>query len=190
MKRFATLLFSLALLSPAAWAEDYVIDSQGQHAYINFRIQHLGYSWLMGRFDRFSGDFSYDEKQPEKAKVAVEIDINSINTNHAERDKHLKTPDFFDAKKYPTATFVSTGFKDLGNGKAQLMGNLTLHGVTKPVTLDVLHVGHGQDPWGGYRRGFEATTTLKLADFNMDVTRLGPASATAQLMIGVEGIRK
>ncbi|MEW8500533.1 MAG: YceI family protein, partial [Candidatus Thiodiazotropha taylori] len=80
--------------------------------------------------------------------------------NHAERDKHLRGEDFLYVDKYPTAKFVSTGFKELGDGKASLHGDLTLRGVTKPVEIDVQHIGHGDDPWGGYRRGFFGTTEI------------------------------
>jgi len=192
MKRFILSLmligFGSALAFPAN-AADYVIDTKDDHAFIQFRIQHLGYSWLYGRFNEFSGSFSYDEDNPEKAKVKVTIDTNSIDTNHAERDKHLRSKDFFDVEKYPEAKFVSTAYKPLGNGKAKLTGDLTLHGVTRPVTIDVEQIGAGPDPWGGYRRGFLGTTTIKLADFGIDYN-LGPASTTAQVTLSIEGVRQ
>jgi polyisoprenoid-binding protein YceI len=186
-----TMLLTGALLftSSAALAEDYVIDTKGAHAFIQFKISHLGYSWLVGRFNTFDGEFSYDEKDPAAAKVVVNIDTASIDSNHAERDKHLRSEDFLNVGKYPKAKFVSTSFKELGDGKAELVGDLTLHGVTKPVTIDVEHVGHGTDPWGGYRRGFAGTTTFALKDFGIDYD-LGPASQEVELFLSVEGIRK
>lgn len=183
------LLFGLGAASFTAQAEDYVIDTKGDHAFIQFRIQHLGYSWLYGRFNEFSGQFSYDEKQPEKASVSVTIDTASIDTNHAERDKHLRSKDFFDVKKYPEASFVSTAYKPMGKGKGKLSGNLTLHGVTKAITIDVEQVGAGPDPWGGYRRGFIGTTTLTLKDFGIDYD-LGPSSTTAEVILSIEGVRQ
>lgn len=183
-------VLALVLSVPGlASAADYVIDTQGAHAFIQFKISHLGYSWLLGRFNDFSGSFSYDEKNPNAAKVEVLIKTASLDSNHAERDKHLRGSDFFDVDKYPEARFVSTAFKDKGDGTAVLTGNLTLKGVTKPVTIDVKHVGHGTDPWGGYRRGFEGKTTLTLKDFGIDYD-LGPAARTAELFLSVEGIRK
>ncbi len=179
----------LSVSSLSLQAADYVIDTKGAHAFIQFKISHLGYSWLLGRFNQFSGDFSYDEKNPSAAKVNVEIDVASIDSNHAERDKHLRGEDFLDVKQHPKASFVSTSFKDLGEGKAELMGDLTLHGVTKPITIDVTHVGHGEDPWGGYRRGFQGQTRFALADFGIDYN-LGPASEEVELYLSVEGIRK
>lgn len=186
----ASLVLGAVLALPGlAAAEDYVIDTKGAHAFIQFRIKHLGYSWLLGRFNEFSGTFSYDENNPEASKVSVVINMASVDTNHAERDKHLRGKDFFDVEKYPEARFVSTGFKDNGDGTAVLTGELTLKGVTRPVTIDVKHVGHGPDPWGGYRRGFEGRTTITLRDFNIDFD-LGPASRQAELFLSVEGIRQ
>ena len=177
------------LLSTTVQAADYVIDTKGAHAFIQFHIKHLGYSWLVGRFNTFSGEFSYDENDPGSAKVSVLIDTASIDSNHAERDKHLRDDDFLDVKKYPEARFVSTAYRDLGDGKGELTGDLTLHGVTRSITIDVDHIGAGKDPWGGYRRGFEGRTSFALADFG--ITRnLGPASRNVNLWLGVEGIRK
>jgi polyisoprenoid-binding protein YceI len=180
---------ALALSGPAQ-AADYVIDMKGNHASINFRIKHLGFSWLAGRFDRFSGNFSYDKTAPEASKVKVEIDTASLNSNHAERDKHLKSADFLDAGKFPKAVFESTAVKAAGDGKATITGNLTLHGVTKAVTIEAEHVGGGNDPWGGVRDGFAGTTTLKLADFGIDTAKLGPSSATVELTLNVEGVKQ
>ncbi|MGM0593432.1 MAG: YceI family protein [Pseudomonadota bacterium] len=184
---FGLLAFSLSYLP--AQAADYIIDTKDAHAFIQFRIQHLGYSWLYGRFNDFEGRFSYDEKQPEKASVEVTIDTASLDTNHAERDKHLRNPDFFDVKKYPQAKFVSTGYQVTGEDSGTLQGRLTLHGTTRPITIDVSHIGAGEDPWGGYRRGFHGTTTIRPAEFGMDYD-LGPASNTVELELSVEGIRQ
>ena len=180
------LLLGLAFAFPVA-AADYQIDDT--HSFVQFRIQHLGFSWLYGRFNTLEGNFSFDEAKPAEAKIQVGIDVASIDTNHAERDKHLRGKDFFAVDQFPKATFVSTAYKQTGKDKGQLTGNLTLHGVTKPVTIDVTHMRAGDDPWGGYRRGFSGTTTLTLADFGMDYD-LGPASRTAELMLTIEGIRQ
>ena len=180
-----------ALLLPAsqALASKYVIDTKGSHAFIQFRIQHLGYSWLTGRFNNFSGNFEYDENKPDKATVQVDIDVGSIDSNHAERDKHLRDEDFLHVDKYPKAKFVSTSFKENGDGTAVMQGNLTLRGVTRPVTIDVEHIGHGEDPWGGYRRGFEGRTRIALADYGINYN-LGPKSKEVELILSVEGIRQ
>ncbi len=182
------LLLTMALSLPAT-AADYVIDTGKAHAFIQFRIQHLGYSWLYGRFNDFEGSFSYDEAKPQNAQVTVTIDMASVDTNFAERDKHLRGPDFFDVEVFPEASFVSTGYKAMGKEKGKLTGNLTLRGETRPITIDVTQVGAGDDPWGGYRRGFYGTTTLTMADFGIPMD-LGPASREVELMLSIEGIRK
>jgi len=170
-------------------AADYVIDTKGAHASVKFKISHLGYSWLYGSFKTFSGNFSYDENNPSPSKVSVEIDTSSVYTNHAERDKHLRSADFLQVAKYPKASFVSTSFQELGNGKALLKGKLALNGVTKPIIIYVTHVGAGKDPWGGYRRGFEGRTTLTLKEWNIK-RDLGPASGQLEMILDVEGIRQ
>lgn len=188
-KTFAALALGTALFSAGqAMAADYKIDKEGQHAFIEFRIKHLGYSWLYGRFDDFDGAFTFDEKNPAADKVKVTINTSSVNTNHAERDKHLRSGDFLNVSKNPTATFESTGVKADGKN-AEITGNLTLNGVTKPVTIKAELVGQGDDPWGGYRAGFLGTTTLKLKDFNIQ-RDLGPASQEVELTLSVEGVRQ
>ena len=193
MKKIALLVLMLAtgfFINPGpASAEDYMIDTKNSHAFIQFKIPHLGYSWLLGRFNQFDGSFTYDEKDPAASAVRVEIDTASIDTNNAKRDKHLRSEDFLDAGKFPKAAFVSTSFEPTGEMTATLKGNLTMHGVTRPVEIEVTQVGAGPDPWGGFRRGFEGTTTLVLADFNINFD-LGPASKEVELYLSVEGIRQ
>lgn len=191
-KILLSLAFILGLGAASAQAaEHYVIDTKGMHAFITFKIKHLGYSWLEGRFDRFSGDFDFDDANPANNKVKVDIDVSSIDTNHAERDKHLRSPRFFDTDKFPKASFVSTAWEDHGNGKATLKGKFTLRGVTKNIAIDVTQIGHGKDPWGGYRRGFEGTTTLHLSDYKMkEAPILGPVAENVKLWLSVEGIRQ
>lgn len=189
-KAIATSLLAVGLLAGnAAYAEDYVIDTEGMHAFVQFRIKHLGYSWLYGRFDNFSGNFSYDETKPEDAKVEVSIKTDSVDTNHAERDKHLRSDDFLDVEKFPEAKFVSTKYTPGTDGAGKLEGDLTLHGVTKPITIDVKETGAGDDPWGGFRRGFEGSTTLTLKDFDIKKD-LGPASQELEMILSIEGVRK
>lgn len=194
MKPASPRLLLLALLAtaivaaPPARAADYVIDAAKSHASINFRIKHLGFSWLTGRFNEFSGTFTFDEAHPEASKVKVEVDTESIDSNHAERDKHLRSKEFLDTATYPTATFESTGVKINGD-KATITGNLTLHGVTKPVEIAAERVGGGDDPWGGFRQGFTGTTRIPLKDFGINFD-LGPASQEVELTLNIEGVRQ
>ncbi|MEW6765506.1 MAG: YceI family protein [Pseudomonadota bacterium] len=185
------LAASLALAAVPARAEleHYVIDTKNAHAFIQFKISHLGYSWVIGRFNTFAGGFSYDPRNPAASKVDVSIDTASIDSNHAERDKHLRSDDFLDVGKYPKASFVSTGYSEGAGGQGQLKGELTLHGVTRPVVIETRMIGHGKDPWGGYRRGFEGTTTLKLKDYGIKKD-LGPASQEVELFLSIEGVRQ
>ena len=182
-------LLGAALTATLAQADNYVLDTQGAHAFIGFRIKHLGYSWLYGRFNRFDGHFNYDENAPSKSNVVVTIDTTSIDSNHAERDKHLRSAKFLDVDHYPEARFTSTSFEETGQGRALLRGNLNLHGYTRPITIEVEHIGHGPDPWGGHRRGFLGTTRLVLKDFGID-TDLGYQSRELELTLSVEGIRQ
>lgn len=181
---FGALLFTTG----SAVAADYVIDKQGQHAFVNFRIQHLGYSWVYGAFRDFDGSFTFDEKNPAADKVNVTINTTSLDTNHAERDKHLRSGDFLNVAKFPQATFTSTEVKKDGD-ELDITGNLTLNGVTKPITLEAKLIGKGSDPWGGERAGFEASGKIHLKDFNI-TKDLGPASQDVELIISVEGVQK
>jgi len=184
------LVISLLLLSSQLiQAADYKIDIKGQHAFIQFRIEHLGYSWLYGNFNKFSGDFSFDKNNPEAASTSVVIDMASVDTNHAERDKHLRGDAFFDVKNYPEMKFVSTHFSSTGENKGNLYGNLTMHGVTKPVAIKLTHMGEGKDPWGGYRSGFSGTTEINRSDFGIN-KNLGPSSEKVEIILSIEGIRK
>ncbi|OSN03780.1 YceI family protein [Lonsdalea iberica] len=182
------LLASTVSYAGSALAADYKIDKEGQHAFIQFRIKHLGYSWLYGTFKDFDGTFTFDEANPAADKVNVTIKTDSVDTNHAERDKHIRSADFLNVAKAPLATFSSTGVKKSGDDLA-ITGNLTLNGVTKPVTLEAKLLGQGDDPWGNYRAGFEAKGKIRLKDFNI-TTDLGPASQDVELIISLEGIRQ
>lgn len=174
-----------------AQASEYVIDTKGAHAFIQFRVQHLGYSWLYGRFNEFSGAFSYDDAKPDASKIEVDIKVTSLDSNHAERDKHLRSKDFLDTDAFPTAKFVSTSYKSTGAKTGSLTGDLTLHGVTKPVVIAVEAIGSGNDPWGGYRAGFEGKTKIKGADFGINMEKkLGPAAGEIELTLSVEGLRQ
>ena len=181
---FAAL--TLTFSAGAVHAADYRIDSG--HSFVQFKISHIGVSWMIGTFETVSGSFTFDsEAGPESQSISVEIDTASVDTNHAERDKHLRSADFLNVDEYPTATFVSTGYE--GDGEAGVMtGDLTLHGVTKPIAIEVTKVGEGKDPWGGYRAGFEGSVTIARKDFGMGYN-LGPASETMDLTLFIEGIR-
>ncbi|GAA81012.1 MULTISPECIES: YceI family protein [Pseudoalteromonas] len=179
---------AMMLSVTTANAADYVIDTKGAHAFVNFKIKHLGYSWLHGRFNTFDGKFNYDAKNPNASQIMVNIDTTSLDSNHAERDKHLRGKEFLNVDKYPTATFKSTSIK-FEDDSGQVTGDFTLHGVTKTITFEIDKVGEGKDPWGGYRVGFEGETSLKLTDYGIDYN-LGPASTHVDIGLFIEGIRQ
>jgi polyisoprenoid-binding protein YceI len=184
----ALILTGSLLVSAHALAapETYKVDPA--HSFVTFGISHLGYSTLQGRFNELSGDFVYDAERPADNAISMQVNTASIDTNHAERDKHLRSDDFLAVDEYPTATFKTTRFVPQGDN-GELSGELTLRGVTRPVTVDVRFTGAGKDPWGGYRRGYAGTTTIKRSDFGID-ENLGPAAATMTLNFVVEGVRQ
>jgi polyisoprenoid-binding protein YceI len=169
-----------------ALAADYTLDTAGMHAAVNFRANHLGYSFVTGRFNTFSGSFSFDNTKPAESTVSIEIDTTSVNSNHEKRDEHLRSADFFDVENHPKASFVSTSVTPTGDKTADVKGDLTIRGVSKEVTLKVTYIGEGNDPWGGYRAGFSASTEITPADFGMPH---GVAKAPVQILIEAEGTR-
>ena len=136
------------------------------HSHVEFAVKHLMISTVKGRFAVVQGTIVTDESDPAKGRVEVAIDADSIDTREAQRDAHLKSADFFDVEKFPKLTFTST--KIAGDGDSfTLTGDLTIHGVTRPVTLDVTSEGRGKDPWGGERAGFSATTRINRSVFGL-----------------------
>lgn len=184
----ATVL-ALAVTMGTAHAEPEHYNLDTEHSFIQFKISHLGFSWLVGRFNDFEGDFTYDPDEPANSEVDVTVQTRSIDSNHSERDRHLRDEDFLHVSEYPEARFVSTDFERTGEGEYTLSGELTLHGTTRPISIDVSHVGAGEDPWGEYRRGFEGTVTLTRADFGIDYD-LGEEAEEVEMYLSVEGIRQ
>jgi polyisoprenoid-binding protein YceI len=191
MKKFILVsTFTVAtLFSGFIYAADYNIDREGTHASIIFKIKHLGYSWLTGRFNDFDGKFNYEQNSADASQIKVVIQTASLDSNHAERDKHLKGEDFLDVGKYPTSTFTSTKYTTIDDNSGTLTGEFSLHGVTKTISFPIEKIGEGSDPWGGYRAGFSGKTTLKLTDYGINYD-LGPASTHVQLELFIEGIRE
>jgi polyisoprenoid-binding protein YceI len=183
------LLSALLLVTPMtisnANAADYVIDTEGMHAAINFKVKHVGISWLTGRFDKFSGTYTFDDEKPEDSKLSVDIDVSSVNSNHEKRDAHIREADYLNVEVNPMAHFESTGMEVTGEGTGVIHGELTLNGVKKHLHLATTFVGKGDDPWGGYRTAFEATATIKQEDFDFKFKY-----GDVHLNLYVEGIRQ
>jgi polyisoprenoid-binding protein YceI len=181
------LIAGAMLLGPInAMAAEYKLDPT--HSFINFKVSHLGYSWLLGRFNKLSGELSFDSANPEASKISVLIDTTSLDSNHSERNIHLKGEEYLDVKTYPEAKFVSTSYRG-GEQGGILSGKLTLHGVTQDIKFNIKKVGEGDDPWGGYRAGFEGTITIKRTDFGME-SNLGPLANDVYLDLFIEGVRR
>jgi polyisoprenoid-binding protein YceI len=165
----------------------YKIDASHSGAF--FEVGHLGgVSRFMARFNDIAGELVVDV--PEKSKISVTIKTDSIDSNHEGLDKHLKSPDFFNAVQFPTMTFTSTGVKLDANGEGSIGGNLTLRGVTKPVTFKLKHVGAGKGMKGEQRVGYVATGTIKRTDFGMNYGVPGAATDEVDLHINIEGIKQ
>lgn len=164
-----TVIFAavLAVATAAASAQVSKWQFDPAHCQADFGIKHMGISNVHGRFGNVNGTLTLDEKDITKSSVNATIDITTVDTGVAQRDTHLKSPDFFDAAKYPQMTFVSKSLSNAG-GQLQLTGDLTIHGVTKTVTLAVEGPSKEQlDPYGKIRRAFSATTTIHRQDFGL-----------------------
>ena len=142
----------------------YTIDKA--HSEATFQVRHL-LTKVRGRFSDFEGIIQYDANNPERSSVKATIQATSIDTNEADRDTHLRSADFFDVEQYPTLTFTSTRVTKKGGESFDVVGDLTIHGVTRPVMLNVSFLGKAKDPWGNERLGFEAETTINRKDFGL-----------------------
>ena len=158
-------IFALALpaVAPAA---TWTIDPD--HSNVGFKVRHLMVSNVRGNFEKHVGTVEINDRDITKSKVSVTVDTASVNTNVAKRDAHLRSPDFFDVVKYPTMTFVSKKVVRAGQDRLKITGDLTLHGVTREVVLDVEGPSQeSKDPWGNIRRGASASTTVNRKDFGL-----------------------
>ena len=150
------------------------------HSAIHFSVRHMVVSKTRGRFTKWTGDIRFDPENPAASSVEVSIDPASIDTADAQRDAHLRSPDFFDVEKFPTAAFRSTKIERAG-GQYRVHGDLTVHGVTRPVVLDATFEGAGKDPWGGERAGFSASVTIDRKDYGLEWNK---ALETGGLLVG------
>ncbi len=143
-------------------------DFDTSHSTIEFSAKHMMVTNVKGRFNSFSGDAHLDEEHPADSKVDVTIDLASLSTGNEGRDNHLRSADFFDVEHFPTATFHSTAVEPRGEDRLRVVGDLTIHGVTKPVTLDATIEGKFKDMQGKDRYAFTATTTFSRKEFGLE----------------------
>jgi len=174
MKRTARIAAVLALAVPAmafAGTSTWTIDPA--HSHSGFAVRHLVISTVRGEFGKTTGTVVLDEQDIAKSTVEATIDASTIDTRVPDRDADLRSPNFFDVAKYPTLTFKSTNVEKAGDGKLKVTGNLTLHGVTRPITLDVTGpTAEIKDPWGKTRRGLSATAKLNRKDFGLTWSKM------------------
>jgi polyisoprenoid-binding protein YceI len=182
MKQIATSLLVVSLLIGVATpglAGSYTIDKS--HSSVEFKVKHMAISKVRGSFDDFTATFTFEPDKPETWQVRATIQAASINTANEDRDNHLRSADFFEVEKFPTIEFVSTGVKKLEGNETKLMGDLTIHGVTKAVVLELEFNGTVVDPWGNSRAGFSARGKINRKDFGLTWHKV---LETGGLMVG------
>jgi polyisoprenoid-binding protein YceI len=188
MNRFAKLTLSLlALAAPAFAADTYKVDPV--HSATVFRIKHANASFFWGRFNEQSGTFALDEADPAKSSFDITINADSVDTNNEKRTAHVKSPDFFNSKQYPAITFKSTKVEKGDGDTLKVTGDLSFHGVTKPVTVSVELTGKGELPKGMVRAGIEATFTVKMSDFGIKGMP-GALSDEVKIISGMSGVKQ
>jgi polyisoprenoid-binding protein YceI len=193
MHRTYTILATIALglvVAGSAVADTYTLDPA--HTQISFKVKHLGITTVTGKFDRFSGTFEFDPKNIEAGSTSVSIDVSSVDTGIEARDNHLRTSDFFDVENHPLITFKSAKIRNVKDDKFQIIGDLTIRGVTKPVTLDVEFDGTATDPGGTEKAAFTATTEIDRMDFGVSWNKVLDAgglvaSKEVKIILEVEG---
>lgn len=185
LKTTALALTLLGSTTAMAKTEKYDIDPT--HSFVQFKASHIGFSWLMGRFNDIEGELNYDESDVTKSSVKVKINTKSLDSNHAKRDKHLKSDDYIDADKYPEATFVSRKVAKKDDHLI-ITGNLKFRGMTQEMTIVAKEVGSGKSPWGDYRRGYEGTATIDTTLFGMK-GKPNDAKNLVELRLFIEAIK-
>ena len=182
MRKYLFLVVVM-LMSSAAFSQSTSWKFDKSHSSIGFDIDHMVISEVNGQFTAFEGTVVSDKEDFSDTKITFKIDVASIDTDNDKRDEHLKSPDFFDVAKYPVIQFESTSFKKVNGKKYKLNGNLTMHGVTKPVELEVNYGGTISDPWGNTRAGFKLTGSLNRTDFGLTWNKIMEAGG---LVVGEE----
>lgn len=184
-----TLVIGMVLCAggKSAWAADeYAYDLV--HSSVSFKARHLGISWIHGRFNEVEGKFSLDREQPARSTFLLTIKADSVDTANKARDEHLRQPDYFDTKQFPTIEFKSTSTKAIEGGY-EVTGDFTMHGTTKQITI-VMKGGKEHDFKGTKRVGFSTELSLKRSDFGFDKNAIGPIGDEALIIIDCEGVRK
>lgn len=180
------LLAGLLATVNTSHADEYEVDNS--HTSVIFSISHFGYSYCYGRFNKVTGAFNVDDGNPAANSIDVTIDANSVDTNDEKRDDHLRGPDFFDSKQFPSITFKSESAEKIENG-IRFKGKMTMHGETKDVSLDMQRLGTGKGPAGKDRTGYFLQKTIKRSEFGVN-GYLGKIGDDVSITISFEGVKK
>lgn len=173
---------------PSGGLEVFTIDPV--HSSIVFKVKHLGVSWVYGRFNEFTGEIGWNGEEPTGHSIKVEVKAASVDTGSKDRDDHLRRADFFETAAFPAISFTSKGAKKSGENMYEVSGDLTMHGVTKSITVMVEHVGTTTAPRFGKRIGVACEFTVKRSDFGMTYGVDGPVGDEVTIMFGFEGMRR
>jgi len=182
----AVLFLVIGLAGNAQATDDYTIDPI--HSGVGFKISHVGLSWIQGRFNSFSGDFTLDPDSPANSSFSMSIKTDSIDTNNKGRDNHLRSPDFFNAKQFPAVSFKSTAIKPIDGGY-EVTGDLSLHGVTKSISFALKGGAKAEFPMGKFRTGFTAEFPIKREDFGVGKPGNGLGNEVLAT-VSFEGVKK
>lgn len=193
MRKFSLALVTALVVATLATfagksfaADEYAYD--GVHSSVSFKARHLDISWIHGRFNEVDGKFAIDRENPSKSTFQLSVKTDSVDTGNQKRDEHLRQPDYFDTKQFPTIEFKSTSVKTIDGGY-EVTGDFTMHGTTKKITI-VLKGGKELEFKGTKRVGFSTEVSLKRSDFGFDKTAIGPIGDEALIIIDCEGMRK
>ncbi len=194
MRRYLTVLVMTVMSAVALGADRKSASAADEYDYdlvhssVSFKARHLDISWIHGRFNEVSGKFSLDREDPSKLTFALTIMADSVDTANKARDEHLRQPDYFDTKQYPTIEFKSTSVKPIDGGY-EVTGDFTMHGTTKQITFNMMG-GKEHDFRGTKRVGFSTELSVKRSDYGFDSNAIGPIGDKALIMIDCEGVRK
>lgn len=173
----------------SAGADLYEVD--GLHSSVVFRVGYMGVSNFYGRFNDVSGTYRLDFDNPSQSSIDISIDTASIDTANEGRDKHLRGPDFFSAKEFPTVTFTGTSFEGIDGDTIRVTGDMTVRGKTQEVTVDIDWVGDRPDPRGGYRSGIDTMLTINRSEFGVSYgVDVGVLGDKTDIMIGLTGMKQ
>jgi polyisoprenoid-binding protein YceI len=184
------LVASLAVVLgslPARAADKYELDSV--HCFAAFKIKHMNIGTTWGRINNPAGTILLDDADPSKSSVSVELRAENVDTANEKRDQHLKGPDFFNAKQFPTITFKSKSVKKSGDAAFAVTGEFTLLGVTKEITVTLARTGPAKDPFGGTRVGFDGTFTIRRSEYGMK-QMLEAIGDEVEIHLAFEGVKK